>query len=326
MSNSIGFLKFQPVFQYRIWGGEKLKTVLGKSYTENNIGESWEISGVKGSETEVLEGNLKGEVLSSLIDKYTENLVGTKCFKEYGNEFPILIKFLDAAAPLSVQVHPDDALSKKRHNSLGKNEMWYIMDADDDATLTIGFKEELNKESFKKHLEEGSLLSVLNEVDVKKGDLYYLPVGRVHAVGKGVMLAEVQQTSDVTYRVYDYDRIDQKTGKKRELHVEESMDAIDFSLIENYKTPFLEKSNQLNEMIDTPFFKTNLIKASEEISLDYKLNQSFKIFICTEGEAILEIENQTISIKKGETVLLPANEKRLTILPQENVVLLEVAY
>lgn len=323
---TIGLLKFQPIYQYRIWGGEKLKTLLNKDYNESSIGESWEISGVKGNETQVLEGTYIGETLRTLTERFESEFVGEKCFNEYGNEFPILIKFIDAVTPLSVQVHPNDELAKERHNSLGKNEMWFIMDAEEKADLLIGFNEQLDKKSFKERVNKGNLMPVLNSLEVEKGELYYLPAGRVHAIGAGVVLAEIQQTSDVTYRVYDYDRVDKTTGEKRELHVEESVDAINFELIEDYKTAYPKIVNQSNEMIDTPYFKTNYIQASQQTDVVYEENKSFKIFICTEGSAVLKIENQEINIKKGETVLLAANEKSLTILPVGNVELLEASY
>ena len=326
MNNSIGILKFQPVFQYRIWGGEKLKNVLQKEYTETHIGESWEISGVKGGETAVLEGPLKGAILPDLIARYKSDLVGETCYEECGNEFPILIKFIDADAPLSVQVHPDDALAKERHNSLGKNEMWYIMDADKEANLLIGFTEHLDKVNFEACVNRGDLLPLLNKIKVKKGELYFLPAGRVHAIGKGVLLAEIQQTSDVTYRVFDYNRVDKKTGKQRELHVQESIDAIDFSPVEKYQTAYEKTPNQSNPMIDTPFFKTNYISSTEVMNLTYNSGNSFKIFVCTDGLALLKTQNQELTVKKGETVLLPANEEQLTVLPQGTVELLEVAY
>jgi mannose-6-phosphate isomerase len=324
--HSIGLLKFQPIFHYRIWGGEKLKTVLNKNYSGSNIGESWEISGVKGNETKVSEGIHKGETLGTLTDKFRADFVGKKCFNEFGNEFPILIKFIDAVSPLSVQVHPNDALARERHNSLGKDEMWFIMDTDEKAELLIGFNKELTKDSFKECISKGELMPVLNSLEVNKGELYYLPAGRVHAIGAGVLLAEIQQTSDVTYRVYDYDRVDKISGKKRELHIDESIDAIDFSLIDDYKTEYSKVENQSNKMIDTPYFKTNYTSAFEDVELVYEENKSFKIFICTEGSAILKTENQEVNIKKGETVLLAANEKSLTILPAGNVELLEASY
>ena len=323
---AIGLLKFQPIFQYRIWGGEKLKTVLHKNYTETKIGESWEISGVPGNETLVGEGIHIGESLKSLTKSFGANFVGEKCFDQYGNEFPILIKFIDAAKPLSVQVHPDDALAKERHDSLGKNEMWFIMDSEKGADLIVGFNKKMDKGSYQKSIADGALMSDLNSLPVEKGELYYLPAGRVHAIGQGVMLAEIQQTSDVTYRVYDYDRVDAITGKKRELHVEESIDAIDFREVEEYRTVYPKDSNQSNLMIDTPYFKTNYIKASKELQLSYTENESFRIYICTEGKAVLKIENQEVEIKKGETILMAANEKSLTILPSSNVELLEASY
>lgn len=326
MNNSIGILKFQPVFQHRIWGGEKLKNVLQKEYTETHIGESWEISGVKGGETAVLEGPLKGAILPDLIARYKSDLVGETCYEECGNEFPILIKFIDADAPLSVQVHPDDALAKERHNSLGKNEMWYIMDADKEANLLIGFTEHLDKVNFEACVNRGDLLPLLNKIKVKKGELYFLPAGRVHAIGKGVLLAEIQQTSDVTYRVFDYNRVDKKTGKQRELHVQESIDAIDFSPVDKYQTAYEKTPNQSNPMIDTPFFKTNYISSTEVMNLTYNSGNSFKIFVCTDGLALLKTQNQELTVKKGETVLLPANEEQLTVVPQGTVELLEVAY
>lgn len=326
MRDTIGILKFGPIFQYRIWGGEKLKNVLKKDYSETQIGESWEISGVKGGETAVSKGPLKGAVLPDLISRYQADLVGEKCYRTYGNEFPILIKFIDAAAPLSVQVHPDDALAKERHNSLGKNEMWYIMDADKDAELVIGFEKSLDKEDFKKHVDRGDLMSVLNNIKVSKGELYYLPAGRVHAIGKGVMLAEIQQTSDVTYRVYDYDRVDKKTGKKRALHVEASIDAIDFSPVKNYRTPYDSMPNQVNTMIETPFFKTNYIGCQEALTLHYRAGESFKIFICTDGGGSLKTAQQEETLKKGETVLLAANEEFLELVPEGTMELLEVTY
>jgi mannose-6-phosphate isomerase len=323
---TIGLLKFKPIFHYRIWGGEKLKNVLYKDCSEKNIGESWEISGVPNNETLVSEGAYKGESLKTLTKAFETDFVGEKCFEHYGNEFPILIKFIDAAKPLSVQVHPDDTLAKERHNSLGKNEMWFVMDSEKDADLIIGFNKKMNKRSYQKSIADGVLMSDLNFTQVEKGELYYLPAGRVHAIGQGVMLAEIQQTSDVTYRVYDYDRIDKVTGKQRDLHIEESIDAIDFKDVQEYKTSYSKNVNESNLMIDTPYFKANYINASKELHLSYKKNESFKIYICTEGNAVLKIENQEMSIKKGETILMAANEKSLTILPTNNVELLEASY
>lgn len=326
MNHSIGILKFEPLLQYRIWGGEKLRNSLGKKAHTKNIGESWEISSVPDCMTPVAEGSLKGENLPDLIHRFGKDLVGKNCFQTHGTDFPILIKLIDASAPLSVQVHPNDALAKKRHNSLGKNEMWYIMEVEEESDLCIGFSKKLEKKAYHKHLREGNLASVLNTFKVNKGELYYLPAGRVHAIGKGVLLAEVQQTSDVTYRIYDYDRVDQKTGQKRELHLEESIDAIDFSLVHEYQTNYEKKENQSNTMIDTPYFKTNYVNARKPLQLKYEKNHSFKIFICTSGEGLVKCASNEASLKKGETVLLAANEEKLTILPKNKMELLEVSY
>ena len=323
----IGFLKFVPIFQYRLWGGEKLKTVLHKSYQCENIGESWEISGVPNNETKVAEGNYRDWSLPQLISEFKEELVGKRVFKQFGSNFPMLIKFIDAAAPLSLQVHPNDDLAKKRHHSLGKNEMWYIMDADQEASLLIGFKETLDKDSFVKHLNNGSLLSKINNIKVHRGQTYFLPAGRVHAIGKGVLLAEIQQTSDVTYRVYDYDRVDPQTGQQRDLHIEEAMEAIDFSLHENYETFYEKHLNHPNKLIETPYFKTRYLNLDSPLNIAYNPLESFRIFIVIEGIAMLRTKDQHSHLKKGESILIPANETNIDITPKDGTAtLLEVYF
>ena len=229
-------LQFTPLYKYRIWGGEKLKTTLNKKYTEENIGESWEISDVSGDETVVAEGPLKGKTLRNLIRDFKGDFVGNTVYEKFGEEFPLLIKFIDAKTPLSIQVHPSNEIAKERHNSFGKNEMWYVMQADKDAELIVGFDEKINNEDYKKHLENNTILNVMHHENVQKGDTFYIPTGRVHAIGAGVLLAEIQQTSDVTYRIYDYDRVDSKTGAKRELHNDLAINVIDYEVHDNYKT------------------------------------------------------------------------------------------
>jgi mannose-6-phosphate isomerase len=324
--NAIGILKFEPLFKYRIWGGNKLKNNLDKKLPFSNIGESWEISGVRDHMTLVKNGVFKGQNLPGLIQRFKEELVGETCYKTHGTDFPILIKFIDANLPLSVQVHPNDDLAKKRHQSFGKNEMWYLMDTEEEAELCIGFSEVLDKNLYANYVKEGNLSSVLNTFKVKKGEVYYLPAGLVHAIGKGVLLAEIQQTSDITYRIYDYDRIDPQTGEKRELHVKESIDAIDFDLMAS-QTTFEKKENQSNFMMDTPYFKTNYINTNKPMEISYEKNDSFKIFICTSGEGTLKCFSSEVTLRRGETVLLPANEEQVTILPNKNRIdLLEVSY
>lgn len=300
-------LKFNPVYSYRIWGGDKLKTVLNKDYTQDSIGESWEISDVKNNETRVSEGALKGMSLKELIKEYKGELVGNSVYENFGNDFPLLIKFIDAKTPLSIQVHPSNKLAKERHNSFGKNEMWYVMEAEKDAELIIGFNQEIDKESYQKHLNKSTVTEILNIEKVSQGDTFYIPTGRVHAIGAGVLLAEIQQTSDITYRIYDYDRVDKVTGKKRELHTDSALDAIDFNLYNDYKTVYTNETNVTNNLVHSPYFKTNFIQVKGKLSRDLATIDSFVIYICVDGELEMNYNNQVISLKKGETILVPAN-------------------
>ncbi|MGB2684092.1 MAG: type I phosphomannose isomerase catalytic subunit [Olleya sp.] len=226
-------LTFNPVFSYRIWGGNKLKSVLNKSYSQDNIGESWEISDVEDNQTIVNNGNLKGNTLKDLIKTFKGNFLGHKVYQTFGNNFPLLIKFIDAKTPLSIQVHPSNQLAKKRHNSFGKNEMWYVMQAENEAELIVGFNQKISKEDYVNHLKNNTLKDILNIETVTSGDTFYIPTGRVHAIGAGVLLAEIQQTSNITYRIYDYDRVDKKNRtKKRATHQ---------SSFRRYRLRFLQK-------------------------------------------------------------------------------------
>lgn len=310
-------LQFSPVFCYRIWGGEKLKTALNKKYEAKSIGESWEISDVDQFETVVAEGALKGATLKELIQQYKGDFVGQKVYEQFGNDFPLLIKFIDAETPLSIQVHPDDALAKERHNSFGKNEMWVVMEADEDAELIIGFNQKIDKEDYFNHIKNSSLTSVLNTEKVKKGDVFYIPAGRVHAIGAGVLLAEIQQTSNVTYRIYDYDRVDPQTGEQRELHTELALDAINFDLVDQYKTNYSLNVNESNHLVHSPFFKTNIIKAEGKMSCDYSQIDSFVIYICLNGSAKITTNDGIYNLCKGDTMLLPAMVKKTEIQSEE---------
>ncbi|MDO6758926.1 mannose-6-phosphate isomerase [Tamlana sp. 2_MG-2023] len=306
-------LKFSPLFKYRIWGGEKLKTELLKEYTEENIGESWEISDVPGDETEVTQGNLQGKTLKDLISEYKGDFVGEKVYKEFGNDFPLLIKFIDAKTPLSIQVHPSNEIAKERHNSFGKNEMWYVMQADENSELIVGFDQEVSQEDYKKHLENNTILDVMHHENVKSGDTFYIPTGRVHAIGAGVLLAEIQQTSDVTYRIYDYDRVDAKTGEKRDLHNDLAIDVLDYKVHDNYRTSYEIGKNETNTLVNSPYFKTNIIEVDGELNRDYSTLDSFVIYICVEGTLELHCNNSNDTIKTGETILLPAAIDSVTL-------------
>jgi mannose-6-phosphate isomerase len=306
-------LKFNPIYSYRIWGGEKLKTILKKEYNKESIGESWEISDIENNETLVSEGNLKGKTLKELIGQFKGDFLGNQVYKTFGNDFPLLIKFIDAKTPLSIQVHPSNELAKERHDSFGKNEMWYVMQAEENAELIVGFNQKIEKENYVKHLNNATLSNILNTEKVKKGDTFYIPTGRVHAIGSGVLLAEIQQTSNITYRIYDYDRVDNKTGEKRELHTELALDAIDYNYYKNYRTVYDAKINTSNKLVHSPYFKTNIINVSGTLQKDYSKLDSFVIYMCVEGYIELEWEDQKFELLNGETILLPAIINQLKI-------------
>ena len=314
-------IKFAPIFKYRLWGGNKLKTYLNKKYNEENIGESWEVSDVKGDETKVLEGFLAGQTLKQLINTYKGDFLGKSVYETFGTNFPILIKFIDAKTPLSIQVHPSNALAKERHNSFGKNEMWYVMEADKDAELIVGFDTNTNKEEYQNHLNEDTILELLHQENVEKGDTFYIPTGRVHAIGAGVLLAEIQQTSDITYRIYDYNRKDNATGKERELHTALAIDAIDFKYYSNFKTTYKKTLNTSNTLVHSPYFKTNFIKVIGTLEKDYTNLDSFVIYMCVNGTIEITSKNKIYRLNMGETILLPANLNQLKLSSEKGEIL-----
>ena len=317
-------LKFTPLSKYRIWGGNKLNTVLNKGFKEENIGESWEISGVAGDETLVSEGILAGKSLKQLIQEYQDKLVGKHVYDAFQDQFPLLIKFIDAKTPLSIQVHPHDSIARERHQSFGKNEMWYIMHAEEEAEIIVGFQSELTKEKYTEYLNNNQILDVLNTVKTKAGDAFYIPTGRVHAIGAGVLLAEIQQTSDITYRIYDYNRVDKATGKTRELHNDLALDVIDFEVHKNYKTSYELAENQSNLLIHSPYFKSNILHLNQSIVKDYSTMDSFVIYICTGGSFDLIVNHETYTVQKGESILIPACLDRMELLPKNQAEILEV--
>ncbi|GGK53452.1 mannose-6-phosphate isomerase [Lutibacter litoralis] len=314
-------LKFKPLFHYRIWGGDKLNTLLNKNCSRENIGESWEISDVEDNQTVVSEGPLKGKTLKQLIQKYKSNFVGEKVYSTFGREFPLLIKFIDAKKDLSIQVHPNDELAKERHNSFGKNEMWYVMEASENAKLIVGFNKKITKEEYTTSLKKATITDILNVENVVKGDAFYIPTGRVHAIGANVLLAEIQQTSNITYRIYDYERIDNKTGKKRELHEKLALEAIDFKKYDSYKTAYSLEKNTSNKLVHSPYFKTNIIEIVGEMSKDYSNLNSFVIYICVEGNSTINYNNKIYNLNKGETILLPATINNINIIATSSKIL-----
>jgi mannose-6-phosphate isomerase len=297
-------LKFQPILKDKIWGGQKLQQLLHKSTSSTKAGESWEISDVEGDTSIVANGPLKGTSLKTLMDTYTSDLMGTKNFRQFGNKFPLLIKFIDAKQDLSVQLHPNDKLAKARHNSFGKTEMWYVVQADPASNLIVGFNQEMTPELYVKHLEDKTLQSILNFDAVKAGDTYFIEVGRIHAIGAGVLLAEIQQTSDITYRVYDWDRVD-ADGNERELHNDIALEAFDFDMPDNFRVQYAPKSNVSTELVSCPYFTTNVLEVTETISKQ-NTQDSFVIYMCVEGKANLVVDGIVTEFSMGETVLIPA--------------------
>ncbi len=314
-------LKFNPILKERIWGGEKLKTLLNKSSDLKNIGESWEISDVDGEPSIVSHGRLKGKSLKELLNIYKSALIGNKNYERFGNKFPLLIKFIDAKLDLSIQLHPNDELAKKRHNSYGKTEMWYVMQADEDSKLIVGFNQKVSIKKYLKHLEEKSIAEIMNFDKVKESDTYFIDVGRVHAIGSGVMLAEIQQTSDITYRLYDWDRVDD-LGEPRELHNDLAIDAINFEMKDDFRVKYNTLINHSNEMVSCPYFNTNFLPINSRLQ---KRNDkdSFLIYMCVDGEVKVETDNYSTLIKRGETILIPSALKEFS-LSSENANLLEV--
>jgi mannose-6-phosphate isomerase len=307
-----------------MWGGNRLKKILLKPTTSDKAGESWEISGVEGNVSLVSNGTLEGNDLNELIEVYMGDLVGDRIFEKFGNQFPLLIKYIDANDALSIQVHPDDELAMERHNSFGKTEMWYVMQAEEKSELIVGFNGEINKETYLNHLEKKSLTQILNKEQVSKGDVFFLPAGRVHAIGAGILLAEIQQTSDVTYRIYDFDR-KESDGKYRELHTEEALDAIDYTYHKNYRTEYPEKKNSPVTLVSCPYFTTNLLELNKLIEKDIITLDCFVIYMCLEGSCnILYNEDEKTDLKKGETLLIPAELTIYSIIPEGSVKLLEV--
>ncbi|MGB7393855.1 MAG: type I phosphomannose isomerase catalytic subunit [Pricia sp.] len=315
-------LKFHPILKERLWGGTKLKEVLNKSIESDTTGESWELSGVEGDISVVSNGDLGGTSLQQLIEDRGSALLGKSVVERFGTDFPILVKFIDAKKDLSIQLHPNDELAQKRHNSFGKTEMWYVMDADEDANLIVGFNRDVTKEEYVESLENDTLTDLLNYEKVQKGDTFFIDTGKVHAIGAGVLLAEIQQTSDVTYRIFDFNRKD-KNGNLRELHTDLALDAIDYDKKDDFKVDYPAAKNRVNSMVECPYFKTDYLRLDTDWERDIADRDSFTILMCVGGSAVISNEHGKAEIQKGETVLVPALSKSLSI-KTEDAELLEV--
>jgi mannose-6-phosphate isomerase len=297
-------LQFEPILKERIWGGTKLKTYLNKPIISTITGESWEISTVDNDVSTVANGSLKGKSLNDLINDFPIEVLGTKVYAQFGKQFPLLFKFLDARADLSIQVHPNDELAKQRHNSFGKTEMWYVMQADADASLIVGFKEKSSTDEYVENLRNKTLLNILDTKKVKQGDVFFLETGTIHAIGAGTVIAEIQQTSDITYRVYDFDRVD-ANGNTRELHIDLALDALNYEKIEAQRY-YTKNQNLSNEVVNCQYFTTNFIPLNGTIGIN-KNQTSFTVYMCVDGNFALKNDTDTFQYQKGDTVLIPAS-------------------
>lgn len=316
-------LKFKTIFKDKIWGGQKINSYLGKDFSPlPNCGETWEISGVKSDVSVVENGDLAGKNLAELVENFKGQLVGQAVYERFGNEFPLLVKFIDANDDLSIQVHPDDTLAKERHNSFGKTEMWYVIQADDKATLISGFNQDVNEEIYVEKLNSGNINDILNKEEVSAGDIFFLPAGRVHTIGKGLLIAEIQQTSDITYRIFDFDRVDDK-GNKRELHTEEALAAIDYKSYPEYKSVYEKTKNQAVEAVTCQYFTTNVLDYTQATTRDYSSIDSFVIHVCVEGAYTLNYDGGQISVKAGESILIPATTSTVNLETENGFKILE---
>lgn len=315
-------LTFTPIFKQRLWGGTKLNDLLHKNIPGKTTGESWEISALNHNVSQVANGSFAGTSLQTLIMQFPEKLLGARVIEQFGRNFPILIKFIDARENLSIQVHPNDSLAQKHHNASGKTEMWYVLHAEPGARLIAGFAKKTDKETCKQTLRKGHPSEILHYENVTRGDAFFIPSGTIHAIGAGVLLAEIQQTSDITYRVFDFNRKD-KNGQLRELHTDLALEALDYSAVKNTKIPYSRVKNKANTIVNCPYFTTRFLQLTQNTCQNLAQRKAFTIYIVLEGQAQITNEAGTTTLKKGQTTLIPAATQTLSITTQ-NATLLEV--
>ncbi|MGL4364519.1 MAG: type I phosphomannose isomerase catalytic subunit [Bacteroidales bacterium] len=314
-------LKFKPILKEIAWGGNKLAHYYNKNASvDKNIGESWELSGVKTSLSVVTNGYLKGNNIQELIEIYMGELVGEHVYRKFGIEFPLLIKLIDANDTLSVQVHPDDATAKKRHSAYGKTEMWHILNADSNAKLALGFKKKTDLTDLLEHIESNTVEELLNFEEVYPGETFFVPAGCIHAIGKGIVVAEIQQTSDITYRIYDWGR----NLENRPLHIDLAMDVIDYNAKQEKKIHIASENNQTTPLVECNYFTTNLLTYTKTVVRDMTAFDSFVIYLCTHGSAKIICQDHIEAVNIGETILIPSSIANIQIEPEKDVKLLEV--
>ena len=315
-------LKFKPILFPKIWGGNRIKALCSVTENLENIGESWSVSAVEGYCSEVENGFLAENMLDELVEVYLGDLVGDKIYDEFGEQFPFLVKIIDAAQDLSIQVHPNDEIAAERHDSLGKNEMWYVLDAEPDAFLIAGFNKKITEKEYLKAVGNNTLENFLKKIPIKKGDVIFIPAGCVHSIGQGSLILEIQQSSDITYRIFDYNRLD-SNGLPRELHTELAVDAIDFDNWKNEKIVPKILPNTISKLVDCEYFTTNILEIDQKYELDLSKIFSFVLLSIVEGEIICEYLSEKMEIKTAETILIPAEMDNITIIPKGKAKILE---
>ncbi len=316
-------MTFKPILKKIIWGGSDICPFKGITPTKDGVGESWELSHVEGNYSVVDGGELDGKTIDELIRTYGKQLLGEKVMKQFGTTFPLLIKFIDARDDLSIQVHPNDELAMKRHHSFGKTEMWYVIKARKGAKLFSGFSKQIDADEYVRRVGENTIMDVLQRYEVSPGDVFFLPAGRVHAIGAGCFIAEIQQTSNITYRIYDYDRKG-ADGKGRELHTELAKDAIDYAMLPDYRTHYKARTNATVSLADCKYFTTNLLDLDATMMRDFSSLDSFVVYICMEGKAsIRDNKGNEANVHQGQTVLIAADTTAVTIVPSPKAKFLE---
>ncbi len=324
MDNSLYPLRFHPIYKPLIWGGEKLRECYGKTDAPEKTGESWEISQVEDNISLVSNGFLEGKSLEEVIQKYKGELLGQRVFERFGSRFPLLTKFIHSNDDLSIQVHPGDKYAAEHHGENGKTEMWYILDSEKDAQLIVGFNKDINRDIMLEKLNDGSLKEVLHFEKVSEGDVIFLPEGRIHALGPGIVLAEIQQTSDMTYRIYDWDRVG-VDGKPRELHIEHALNVLDYKAYTSYKTSYQSQLNAPVNLVECPYFSTQLFQIDKKLDLDYTTLDSFVVYMCLDGDLDIQYNGEDRAhLVRGDTILIPAAIKDLSLIPNQDSRLLEI--
>ena len=303
----MNYFKFQPLLKQTLWGGDKIIPFKHLSTVMENVGESWEISGVKDNET-IAAGD--GRSLNQLVRDMKGRLVGEANYQRFGDEFPLLIKFIDARQDLSIQVHPTDEIAHRQGRERGKTEMWYVMDSEPDAKLYNGLKLQITPEQYKQMVADDTICDALAQYSVKEGDCFFIPAGRIHSIGAGCFLAEIQQTSDVTYRIYDFKRKD-KDGNYRQLHTQEASESINYTVLDDYRTHYQPRTNESQLLVECPYFNTAVYDLTEAMTIDYSELDSFVILIGMKGEGTLTIDGETVAFSAGETILVPASAQEV---------------